>query len=365
MWFLRPTSPATLAALQLLASAAQAQMSAPIADRPACVQCSITISPRTRFIPDHGTAPGTLASIIGWVGGGRYLIGTGGGGPPTALDSLGRSLGPLGRRGSGPGEFQSAVAFATGPEDSLAIADPANGRVHIVDRALRVTRSWTIPQNVVTGGIIWIPGQSILAISGLRATPVEVGYSVHLYSTTGSHLASLGEHREGPTRTASPLESARLLALAPDGTLLTVTTTGSYRLQKWDLVTRRLLREWTREAPWFERSVRMFRPRVLSAVFDDRGLLWTLVAVLADDWEKGVRPRVIGGVERSFEILDRELVLDSVVEAIDLEKGEVVARLRTPRLYAALLPGGRLAAESDDPRAGPGFDLFQVGLREP
>lgn len=334
-----------------------------VLDKPACETCAIHIGARSVFVPDIGTTANSSGRIIGTAGRGRWVIGSGNGGPPDIYDALGRHIGTVGRRGGGPGEFQSAIAFAVGPGDSLAIVDPVNGRVHILDPMLRPVRAWSLPQNTVTGGMIWLAGKSQLALSGLRTTPAEIGFTVHLYSTAGAHLSSLADERRTISRTTSRLESARLLGLAGSNRLWTVSVAGQYRIQVWEMDGGRPLADFVREAPWFERAEAMFRARVLSALLDADGVLWTLSAALSDEWERGVRPRLIEGTEQSFEILDRELIFDSVIEAIDLATGTLLAQVRTPRLYTSLLPGRLLAIESDDPSIGPGFDLHPVQLK--
>ena len=51
-----------------------------------------------------------------------------------------------GRKGGGPGEFASPVALATLPEGRIAIADPRNSRVTILDTAGRVTRELSLSE---------------------------------------------------------------------------------------------------------------------------------------------------------------------------------------------------------------------------
>jgi hypothetical protein len=101
---------------------------------------------------------------------------------------------------------------------------------------------------------------------------------------------------------------------------------------------------------------------MVSIQIDSAGRLWTLKAALSPTWERGVRPKVIGGIEHTYEIIDRDLVLDSVIEVIDLTRGTLLARHRANASYTSLLPGGLLARDPDDDRFS-GFDLFPITLR--
>lgn len=66
--------------------------------------------------------------------------------------SDGRHVRTIGRKGGGPGEFQRALHAAFGPDGRLWVADPANGRVSVMDTTGSLVDSHPMP-----GGFVLIP----------------------------------------------------------------------------------------------------------------------------------------------------------------------------------------------------------------
>ena len=98
--------------------------------------------------PDSAGLDGAIRSIAADRDGNVYLAGYGAGGI-YVFDASGEPLRVLGRAGSGPGEFKDRYSLAwTG--DTLAVYDPQNGRVELVDR----TGNWvaSVPSLRITGG---------------------------------------------------------------------------------------------------------------------------------------------------------------------------------------------------------------------
>lgn len=98
--------------------------------------------------PDSAGLDGAVRSIAADGDGNVYLAGYGAGGI-YVFDATGKPLRVLGRAGSGPGEFKDRYSLAwTG--DTLAVYDPQNGRVELVDRAGNWVAS--VPSLRITGG---------------------------------------------------------------------------------------------------------------------------------------------------------------------------------------------------------------------
>jgi hypothetical protein len=72
------------------------------------------------------------------------------------FDAQGRHLKTVGRKGSGPGEFQNANGIARAPNGTLWLNDPANARFTALDGDGGYQSSFTVP---ATGyGFLWVGG---------------------------------------------------------------------------------------------------------------------------------------------------------------------------------------------------------------
>jgi hypothetical protein len=331
-----------------------------LADRPSCATCQIIIGPRSIRVADPERVVTGVGRSLAAVGPAHFA--TGGRGAPVLFDRSGQPVRALGGTGAGPREFSAATAFAVGPGDSLAVYDGPNGRISVFDSGFRFVRDFRIDQAAPNKAVAWL-SDGRFAVSSLRASERSIGLTVHLFSTAGAFIKSMAESRRPIGAESSQLQASRLLQELPGGKLLTVTHLEEYVVQVWDLASGRLLRELRRAAPWFAERAGPFVPRMSAIMVDSSGRLWTLIAVPSPTWERGVRPRLIAGVEKTYDIIDSDLVLDSVIEVIDLAAGVLLAQLRTSRVYKSLLPGGLLAAEADE---GPvsGYDLFPVAHRQ-
>jgi len=79
----------------------------------------------------------------------------------------GRHVGTIGRRGSGPGEFQSPWEVATDASDSIFVWDSGNRRVSVFDPDLRYQRTFRLPPHWLVSSIRFLPqGQLLLAAFG-------------------------------------------------------------------------------------------------------------------------------------------------------------------------------------------------------
>ncbi len=346
----------------LFPAVASGQQPTTIADPPSCQRCEIVVGPRRLSLVDTASTPlnGFVAAIRE-----RVYLAAVRAGAPLAFDRSGRVLRSLGRTGSGPGEFRSSSAFIEGPGDSVAVYDGPNGRIDVFDRDLRFVRAFPLGQAVVQGGILWLPRGEPFVMSGVRRSPSEIGYTIHLYAGNGGHVRSIGESRVPFLPSSSGFQMFRLLQPLANDELVSVSVSveGGYSIDIWDLASGRLRQQWLRKSKWFEVQPGPFPPRVLSARTDSTGVLWILIVLRSPDWEKGARVRVIGSgreVERTYEVVDPDLISDSMIEVVDLRTGQLLAQRRFDQLYAAQLANGLLAALS---REHVGLDLFPVALK--
>jgi hypothetical protein len=336
---------------------ATAQMTIP--DAPTCSSCRITIGERTVRLR-HGDEPIATGNSFVARTPKAYLVG--GWDAPIAFDAEDTFLRALGRKGSGPREFQTSLAFATGPWDSVAVYDYASGRMTNFDPDLRFARSFRLLQGTMQGGMLWL-SDGRFAMSGMGKTEETIQYTVHLYSPAGKYLTSLAPFGE-PVRAyhTGEVEVTRLLHELPGGRLLTVTRLKPYEIAIWSLSTSRRLAAYHRDAPWFgQQPGSAISPLMVGIQIDPEGRLWTVAAAVAPNWQEGVRHRAGVDGPDMLEVVDSDKALDTVIEVLDLDRGQVLARRRLDRLYIGLFPAGTLAAKVDDEEVS-AFDLFPVRL---
>lgn len=327
-----------------------------IEDRPTCRTCQIHDAATSVHFSDDGDehAGGAVRQR------GRFIVPTRKGGPEV-FDQSGRHLFPLSRSGGGPGEFGGNTVLAVGPGDSLAAYDPPNGRIQIFDPNLRFARGFRIGQPVLPGGFLWL-SDGRFVLGGPRLTPEGIGYTIHVFGADGVYRKSVGESRRPIGPRSSAYQGFRLLYALSERRIAAVTLVDEYRLQVWNIETGRLERDWLRKSPAFEHAEGPLGSRIVSMTMDSAGRAWVMMSVLAPDWRKWVAEETIGGVEHTFRVLDREGTLDTIVDVIDLEKGELFATGRFPRLLRGFLGGPGLAT-AWIPGSTLGSDLVELSLQ--
>lgn len=338
-----------------------------IPDKPTCQGCEIVLGPTRVALGDDLSSDLQLSGFLALVRGSTYVAAARSG-APQAFDRQGRYLRSLGRTGSGPTEFRSSSAFALGPDDSLAVFDGGNARINIFDGDLRFARSIRAPQSIINGGMVWLPGSGGFVLSGIRVDQAQAGYTVHLYASDGSHRRSIAEAPAQPNSpTSSGFQAFRLLQATSNDELVSVPIAldGSYRIDVWHLPSGQLRHSWRREKKEFAAVTGPFPPRVVSTRVDSTGLLWTVVVVRAEDWERGAKVRAIGegpNREVGYQIVDRNLISDVIIEVVDFRRGKLLASARLDQAILGQLADGSLVAESG---GGGTLDVLPVALRRP
>lgn len=356
-----------LHALGLLLIAPPLQEPRSIPETPQCGRCQIVVGPRRLTITDTSATATELSGLLAVTSRGYYLAAARAG-PPQVFDASGRFVRALGRQGSGPREFRATTAFVTGPGDSLAVFDGPNARIQIFDHHLTFVREFPAQQAVLHGGMLWRPDTVPFVVSGLRPSPSEIGYTLHLYTGDGSYRGSMAESDVPVVPTTSRLAWFRLLHAPAPGRIVSVSVAvleRGYTIEGVNPATGTVTERWRRTSRWFEAEPGPFPSRVLSAWTDSTGLLWTMSAARQPDWEKHAKTVTIGrgrNAKTAYTKSDRHLLADTLIEVVDLRAGALVAQARFDKVYLFRLENGLLAAERDDQW---GFDLFPVTLTRP
>ncbi len=329
-----------------------------VAGDPDCEECRIelvdvvTLGDSTDSVSVQPNAAGREC-MVGKLSTGEYVLsGVAGGGFLNIYDTAGKTVRTIGRKGGGPGEFRSPLRVAVGSGDTLYVIDDGNARIQVVSAAGEYAR--VFPTRDRYRSFTMLPDDRLL----LFRLPKSRGDRLfHMFDRVGSEVMSFGE----PQQPDSALELENwLVANAPYGRFWTASH-WSYELRRWsgpdstDLTV-------IRKADWFP-SPSVFSadvyvtlpppPMLLHAWEDDDGRLWTYTAVADPSWKPGMGMRVTPEwQERTF---------DTIIEAIDLGSGRLLASYRFPSRLAPLcgsplmytvveLPDGDLRVHVFEPR---------------
>jgi hypothetical protein len=107
----------------------------------------------------------------------------------------GQYVGTIGRRGRGPGEFESPWRVAVDAQDSIFVWDVAQARISVFGRDLHFARSFGVPPHWVVNSIRFLPdGTLLLAAYGRN----ERG-TLHVVSRTGQVQRTFGPGFNAPS----------------------------------------------------------------------------------------------------------------------------------------------------------------------
>lgn len=309
-----------VSALLSIPTTAQAQI-ALIPERPSCLECRIEASnyldlrvdSLIRGVPqvlmfgtDRLVAYGLLNNTV------------------TLFDRLGTYLGQFGRRGRGPGEFNTVRLVAARGERVFVFDSQEMVHEFKADRThVQSFRIQTTTRDVLIGEDL------SLLTAGLDYSPDGIGFPLHKYSGTGKLVAHLGSDSAG----YNPRQSFR--------TFRHVTGNGTTRfyavhvndplVEEYDLTrSTHPVMTFIREpytgkpstrSPTQDVDTKRPSPHVIDARLQGQHL-WLLVAVADAEW----RPRHIKAVSPSV----RDSIWDTMIEVLDLHSKRVVVRTRIP-----------------------------------
>ena len=255
----------------------------------------------------------------------------------TVFSADGSEYRRVGREGEGPGEY-ARVVFVREHGEELHVFDNQRRRMTVLDSGFNVARTTAVPCLNCNGyDMAVLPGGGVAlnyfgsGESAEEALSAKTGFALHILGPDGETLQSVDEI---PTqRFLTPTENPhRFMDVAPDGSLLSIHLT-SYRIDRWDPATGKLVETLERRADWFpdrqnhSHSAAPGRPPATGAralLVDEAGRAWVHIVRPAPDWEDRL--------ERNPPDTHPEWgpwrygpgSLESVVEVLDLESGRVL-----------------------------------------
>lgn len=237
---------------------------------------------------------------------------------PRQYDAEGRRVREIGRRGSGPNEYQF-VSFALVTGDSVILFDRRNARASVLrDGSLVRTFSFTVN---VFDAVEMPDGTFLISVNRLGGGETP---GVHL-SREGEVLGRIGDDL-----------GVSWLVTDSDSTFLAAHLYGSCEFTRWTLDGRLLDRRtfcqgWYEpyQEPWTPSTDRP-PPPTLGGFWISGDTLWLVGNVVDLRWREGLGPAQMGEGREYNPVRDATLVFDPVLEAYDWNTGELLRHQRFP-----------------------------------
>lgn len=294
-----------------------------------CAGCAIRVDDTLTIgdLEGPGVIPGYLRQLH-WSRTGTFWLVTGTNGAPLVFDRHGRFLRRSGGAGEGPNEFRSRLLVADGTR-GIYILDPAQGRLTIQDR--RGSLVETHPISVAGPRSMVVFSDGSLVVADDMRTQDRAGFPLHHFSSDGGWLKSFGW---AASRSDTPILTQRILTSASDSTFWAAHVAWP-RYMLWSKDGRLLRALDHRGAEWYyEHGLHGMptpsgppAPRTVG-LWQDGDVLWIVSTVADLDWRAAVGNPVERNGRPYYPIRDEHRYLDTVVEALDLTSGQVVASKR-------------------------------------
>jgi hypothetical protein len=312
------------------AQIAAAQAPRVVPDEPACPRCTISV----RTLATLGTDDG-----VGSLNGKPMSVNVDSRGrywvfhelePPTVFSASGAVERMLGRKGSGPGEFQSANnGVVVG--DSMLVFDWLESRATMVGPDLKATRSIRIRSGM--GDVIVLSWPTLLVTAGWFRESDPPNSTMHRLSLAGTDMQMLGSF--GPRGVGGPMgnvDVGQIIGSGRDGIWSAYWNRPQFT--RWDRngIARASL---VRRLDWYTGDAKGSigtpttppTPRTGAIREDAEGLVWLFIHRPAPTWRDGWPTRgtrVGGGVEYSARAMVFDRMFRTYVEVIDPVQGRVV-----------------------------------------
>lgn len=323
----------------------QAQTQAPekiIQSRIDCSRCEIRVVPL--IVLGDTSGPGELSQPARQVvldDRGRYYVSFATQTGPLVFDSRGRFQGTIGRAGDGPGEFRTML-IAEVARDTAWIIDGINARLSAMrydGSAWRYAASWQRPGMPVVPFAVSRLLSGTLMMNGSIATAERIGFPLHLMDTSGA-IRSFGTLNPVLRPGATALGMRKLWPSSQGG--VWVAHASRFQFEHYD-VTGRMTGHWSRPVDWFlpHDGSQLLGPEEkppsprLSAIAEDaQGLIWILVAVPDPRYREAFATHMGPG---RIDIVNRDLLSDTIIEIYDLRAGALLATKRIPQALLAVI----------------------------
>lgn len=269
----------------------------------------------------------------------------------------------IGRRGTGPGEFNLIRHIRVARGDTVHVAD-LDLRRSILAPDFRFLRS---TRYVLNSDDFEPLARDTILVAGNVNTRAAIGLPLHLFFDPQDML-SFGADRPNQQDDLSAA-LRRVIALHPGGSTFWAASMTSYTIQQFDR-SGKLLRTLYREADWFEPYSAPFRvstrqppqPRISDIRVDSEGLVWVLIHVADPEWKKAVRLGPRNGGQQFYGLTSDEEYWDTVIEVIDPDAARTVASIRLPDYMKLFIGNGETFSYREDSDGTPWLDVWRVSV---
>lgn len=337
-----------------------------IPDEPLCPSCTVDATTLATLANDGLGALASVPSDIEIDSQGRiWLIPDQG--VPLLYGQDGRLIGPVGREGSGPGEYV-APREVFRIADSIAIFDRGVARVTVMGPDLKALRFVTMGVSVRNYlPVIW---PSLVIAAGNVPTPGAAGWPLHLITLEGSDASSVKSFGpdDGELRFARAAMHSHLLSPSDSGQFWSADRY-QYRLTLWREPGAKAS-TFLRRPTWFSKATEypgfgtptVPPPPSIAAIREDStGLLWVFTRLAAQGWQEAWPPWQ-PGTEIPVRNVDLHRMFRTAVEVIDPSRARVVARGFLPYWIVAALPDRRAASYAADQHGNPVVSIVRLSL---
>jgi hypothetical protein len=297
-----------------------------------CQTCRISIALLASLGASSGSGEVGELSTMTRMRDGQYVLSYNGADEELVVFSpTGDAARRLGRKGSGPGEFQF-IRWTRAAGDNLHVFDAQLRRHTTFSGDLKVVR--TAPFTFFLSGTPrWLTTRHTCS-----ERPGQVAcFLLHVVRPSGNLIASFAEDPDGYRFDVSEEVYSRSLERSSMGGIWAAHRT-EYRIDHWRL-DGTLQSSMIRQAPWFAAHEgsegapdpkRPPRPRLLDVNEDSAGRLWTLIRVASSDWVHALE-RLPADAHRKrsrFAIADINQAFDTIIEVFDYRRGRLLASVR-------------------------------------
>ena len=281
----------------------------------------------------------------------------------SVFDSTGRFLRAIGRKGSGPGEFQR-IARPYGNGNHIYVVDLGNMRLTELDSMYRVRSERSLPLRAE--GLLPLPDGGYMANAEVN-TPERVGLPLHIVDSNDRLTRSFGVD----TAIYGPGLRGRRMGRVFTGSSAKGLWSGrltSYTLEQWSRAGT-LLRRLDRRPRWFTPYDRVRRidpdnapqPVLRAISLSSDGLLYVLVSVPAPEWRQYIQGvRLQPAAAPMYRVTRADQLYDSMLEVIDVERGEVLVSRKFDAYLLGFAAAGYVFGYAEDETGAGRYDVWRI-----